>query len=251
MAFAEMVQKRPNLTVLRLDPYVLVADDPSFARRRRRNTPLMKLLFMQALVMCANFATAQTFSTIEGYLANLTTGQQIVGKEMKSFDHKIVFGTVRWRLPEYDPEAQSSELGSIFVLERLQGNDFREVVRSTRFAFSPNSGVVFDGLEVQSSSKFFVNVFHTRPLGTIKYRFAKLRQTWMLSGRDDMFCYHSDDDEAQCDTRVERSTNFLTGKVSEKQFRLTRLVSTRYEKSKFPKFPLTEFRLFDPKHGEL
>jgi hypothetical protein len=211
----------------------------------------LKLLFIQALVMCANIATAQTFGTIDAYLKNLTDGRQIISRQVSSSDDKIFVGTVRWRLPEYFPAAETSEFGSIFVLEKFHGDDFREVVRSVRFAFSLNSSAVFDGLEIQSSSKFFVNLFNARPFGTIKYRFAKLRRTWMLSGRDDMFCYHNDDDEAQCDTRVERSTNFLTGKVSEKYFRRDMLVSTKYKKKKFPKFPLAEFTLFDPKHGDL
>jgi hypothetical protein len=211
----------------------------------------MKFLFIQLLAIYSNFAIAQTFSSVEAYLTHVTNAQPVLSKEVALSDAKSVFGTVRWNLPEYDPIAEKSELASVFVLEKFKDNTFREVVRSTPFAFSTNPRAVFDGVATESNSKFYVSLHRSSPLGTIKYRFAQLRQAWQLSGREDVTCYHRDDDEAHCDTRVERSTNFLKGKIIEKYFRRNRLVSTKYSKRKFPKFPLAEFRVFDERHGDL
>ena len=109
----------------------------------------------------------------------------------------------------------------------------------------------FDGIDIQSDRRFSVQLHNFKPLGSITYRFALIDQAWHLSGRDVSFCYYDEEDEDACGIQEERSTNFLTGKVIESKLRRNSLISTKTSKTRFPKFPLSEFAIFDERHGTL
>lgn len=211
----------------------------------------MKRFFALLLLLYINCAAAETYATVEAYLVYATNGQSIGSKSVQSSAAgDKVFGAVQWNAPGAD----TSELACVFVLEKLKGGGFKEVVRSNPSGgFSGSAMQVFDGIEVQSNSRFSVRLHSFKPLGTITYRFALIDQSWHLSGRDEEFLhfYPENGDESVGDTREERSTNFLTGKIIEKRFQKNKLASTIYKKSKFPKFPLAEFQIFDERHGEL
>lgn len=213
---------------------------------------MLKYLLFLLLLLFTNLATAESFKTVEAYLAHITSGRPITSSSIEHSLDGSVFGAVQWSLPENDQERDSNHAASIFVLKKMKSNGFKEIIRSrTSSGFSEGSLEVFDGVEIQSNTKFIVRLHSFIPVGTIEYQFSKIGQSWELYSRHEDLIGHTEGDEAVGDTRIERSTNFITGKIIEKQFRRNKLVSTERKNVKFPKFPLTKFKIFDEKHGHL
>lgn len=212
----------------------------------------LKHIFFLLLLLYTNLAIAESFRTVEAYLAHITNGRPITSSSFESTVNGSVFGAVQWSLPENVPERESNYAASVFVLEKMKGGAFKEIVRSNPSSgFSEGRLQVFDGIEIQSNTKFIVRLHNFIPLGTIEYQFAKIGQSWELCSRHENLFGHTEGDEAVGDTRMERSTNFITGKIIEKQFRRNKLVSTKRKDVKFPKFPLAKFKVFDEKHDHL
>ena len=214
----------------------------------------MKHLFVLILLLCSNLATAETFTTVDAYVAHITNGRPIGSISLQTYAGDKVFGAVQWSPSDGSPEADFPYLASVFILEKLKDNGFKEIARSKPSGgFSGSATQTFDGIEIQSDRRFSVRLHSFKPLGTITYRFALIDQAWRLSGRDEEFLdfYPENGDESVGDTRMVRSTNFLTGKRIEKNFRKNSLVSTKNDKAKFPQFPLIEFVFFDERHGAL
>jgi hypothetical protein len=204
------------------------------------------ILFLLLFPLCA---AAESFASVEAYLEYVANGRQIVSSKFESSDGGSVVGVVQWSAPEKASETQSPYLASVFVLERLKNNGYKEVVRSSPSGgFNGGNLEIFSEVDIKSKSRFAVNLHSFKPPGGITYRFALVDQSWHLSGRDEYFCGYSDDDESVCETRVERSSNFLTGKVIEKNFRGDRLIRTNISETKFPRFSLIEFMVFDERY---
>jgi len=209
---------------------------------------ILKSFFVFILLMCSNWVAAETFPTVDAYVAHITNGQSgNISVQRSSGDS--IFGAVQWSPTDSTQEAY---FASVYILEKLKDNSFKEVIRSNPSGgFSGSATETIDGIETKTNHRFSVRLHSFKPLGTITYRFALIDEAWCLSGRDEEFLYFNpeDGDEAVGDSRVERSTNFLTGKIIEKNFRRDKLVSTKNIKAKFPKFPLSDFKLFDEKYG--
>lgn len=214
----------------------------------------MRLLLF-SLLFCASPAFAESFATVQAYLAFLTKGQTITSSSIASFPNGGVVGAVQWSAPPGSvSQAGSPDLASVFILEKLPNNQYREIVHSIPSDGFPGSATqTISAVEVQSNSRFLVRLANFKPLGDVLYRFAQRGQSWYLSGRDEEFLYFDPEggDKSVGETREERSTNFLTGQVTEKKYRKNKLVSQANRKTTFPKFPLPEFRFFDDRHGSL
>ena len=210
----------------------------------------MKYFIVLTLMLCSNWATAESFPTVDAYVAHITHGQPGIIR-VQAIAEDRVYGAVQWSPTD---GATETYLASVFVLEKLKDNNYREVVRSNPSGgFSGSATETLDGAETQSSGRFSVRLHSFKPLGTITYRFALINGAWCLSGRDEEFLDFNPEggDEAVGDSRAERSTNFLTGLTIEKSFRRNKLVSTKNKKAKFPKFPIRDFKFFDENHGYL
>lgn len=210
----------------------------------------MNQYLMLLLLFFPFCAAAESFATVEEYLEHVSNGQPIVSSRFKSSVGGSVVGVVQWSAPEKTSETQSPYVASVFVLESLKNNGYKEVVRSNPSGgFNGGNLEIFSEVDIKSKSMFTVNLHSFSPLGGITFQFALIDQTWHLSGRDEYLCGHSDGDESVCETRVERSTNFLTGKSIEKNFRGDRLTKTDISETNFPRFPLNEFIVFDERYG--
>lgn len=215
---------------------------------------MLRVLFF-SLLFCASPAFAESFATVQAYLAFLTKGQAITSSSIASFPDGGVVGAVQWSAPPGSiSQTESPYLASIFILEKLPNNQYIEIVHSIPSdGFSGSATQTIAGVEVQSNSRFLVRLASFKPLGGVLYRFAQRGKFWYLSGRDEQFLYFdpAGGDESVGETREERSTNFLTGQVIEKKYRKNRLVSQANRNTTFPQFPFHEFRFFDDSHGSL
>ncbi len=190
---------------------------------------------------------AETFPTIEAYLER-ATGKPNAALAWDAASHssppgKRVFGIVR-----------GEQMATVVILDEQPGGEVREVASSKPFAFfDPKDRMKVESVEAQSDKRFsiqigFQNVCST-PFTFDLYRFTRIGQSWYVSGLDSTRCLWGDEGEAGGDSRMERSSNFLTGKVIERKFRKNMLVSERSKKTPFPQFPLAEFVPFDERHG--
>jgi hypothetical protein len=204
------------------------------------------------LALCSNWAVAETFPSIDAYVAHVTNGQPIEIKVVQTSANGSVFGAVQWCPPDNAPDTALPCLASVFVLQNLKNDGFKEIVHSNPSSgFSGSAMETLDGVEIQSERRFSVRLHNFKPLGSTTYRFALIDQTWHLSGRDVSFCYYDEDEGDACGIQENRSTNFLTGKVIENKLRRNRAISSKTSKTKFPKFPLSKFMIFDEQHGPL
>jgi hypothetical protein len=212
----------------------------------------VKHFFALFILLFSNWATAETFTTVDAYLEHLTNGQPIVSSSFEFYRSGNVFGAVQWRIPENISDEMSPYLASVFILERLKDNNFKEVIRSIPSGgFSGGNLQVLDGVEIKSDSSFSVNLHNFVPLGVITYRFALIDQSWRFSGRDEHFCFYDKEYVDGCGIEEKRSINFLTGNAIEDKFRSDNLISTKNSKTKFPDFPLNKFKFFDEKYEPL
>jgi hypothetical protein len=166
----------------------------------------MKFIFTLLLLLSPNWVFAENFASVDAYVSHITGGRPVLSSSIQAFGDKNVFGAAHWGQRD---GTESTQMASVFVLEKLKDGAFKEIVRS-----KPSGGFwtqAIDGVEVPADNKFSVILHSFSPLGGITYRFARIGKSWYFSGQDEAFAYYYPEkgDEAVGDTRVVRSTNFF------------------------------------------
>ena len=129
----------------------------------------------------------------------------------------------------------------IFVLLKRKDGKLSEVVHSKRF-FGVRDALV-DSIDAQSTRRFTVQISGHSYCGRSVhvYRFAKIRQRWEFTGRDDTTCQCHDGDAAVCQSRNFRSANFITGNFVKQEFIRDKKVSEKRKTYRFKRILLDNF----------
>jgi hypothetical protein len=131
----------------------------------------------------------------------------------------------------------------VFVLAREPDGSIGKV-RSPVFAANPGAaGFGLEAIEFTSADRFHLQFNGHSTCGgfTRLFRFAKRGGIWVLSGHDYTGCECGEGDEAVCDSRSEVSANFLTGKLTRREFGNNRLISDRSELRTYHAVPIETF----------
>ena len=201
------------------------------------------ILFIVSLASSAS----EVFPTIEHYVAR-TTG--------KSASELVIYTSGDNSRKPISPVFgiahsvnSANRIAYVFVLAHVAGGGFREVAVSQPFDFSDQSDRTYvNWVEAQSVDRYSIQ-FHNRTVCGIHanvYRFIRLRDKWYVAGLDrwDSVCT----DDGTLGIGESLSINHLTGRFIEERFKNHKLISTRTSYKFFPKFPLSEFSVFNKRY---
>lgn len=211
-------------------------------------TGMNKIIAFILAFCVALTCAAQTYSSFEKYAEDVyrqpITDLNVDAAEHSSNSAKFVFGI----LGQKQRPATGEQTAVVFIVEELSDGKVREVTKSKPFRFSYECcRLNIEAIEAQSDRRFSIQINHSGACtsGFEIYRFAKIENSWRVSGRDSTQNLCDDDDKSS----LEWSANFLTGRTIEKRFRGNKLVSDKTVKKSFPAFPLAEFAMFDSRYG--
>ncbi len=201
------------------------------------------------------FAFAETFPTVDAYFAELVGKHRVLEQHsatVRTSSGERIFGIACWEL-ETTPEDMPNAEASVFILERTSIG-LTVLARSQPFEFNAKLQRFLElAIEAPSKDRFRVSVLlQSRGIGSVLYRFIERHNAWYLSGLESSqgSLHMEKGDEAVGNTRIEQSTNFLTGRSIIKRFHANKLASVEQKKKVFPAFPLKQFEIFDPRHDE-
>lgn len=87
----------------------------------------MKFIFTLVLLFCTNWVFAENFASVDAYVSHMTGGRPILSSSIQDFADKNVFGAAHWGQRD---GTESTQLASVFVLEKLKDGTFIEIARS-------------------------------------------------------------------------------------------------------------------------
>lgn len=200
-------------------------------------------------------AFAETFPTVDAYFTVLAGTHEVLEQHsatVRTSSGERIFGIACWKL-ETTPEDLPNAEASVFILERTS-TGLKVLARSQTFEFNAKLQSFLElAIEAPSKDRFQVSVLlQSRGIGFVRYRFIERHNAWYLSGLESSqgSLHMEEGDEAVGDTRMEQSTNFLTGRSIIKRFHANKLASVEQKKRVVPAFPLEQFKIFDPRHDE-
>jgi hypothetical protein len=201
------------------------------------------LTFLFAVLPTISSATNDDAS-YQRYLASIRPHPSSVQDETREVKNgKLIVGFAR----QDDCKSEDTEAVLFVVLQKLDGT-FEELGRTPLFDFPACSGVMFEAINFQSDTRFWVQFRHGFNSTEI-YQFAFRSGSWLVSGRAYNYVENSDCDEAVGDSRTHWSGNFLTGHAVKEIYRCNRLVEKSETKVTFPRSPLNGFIPFDAMYG--
>ena len=212
---------------------------------------MKRFIAILLLAFAGSAHPAERFANYKAYIAQAIgkpyTSLEVHAAEAFSPKGRVVFGIAHdaWRF-------SGDETGIVFIMRELKNDAVEEVARSKLFPLpNPNGKLYVNSVDAQSAKRFSITInFHgTCGDGMDTYRFALVGKDWLVTGLDSERYECDDGDEAMGDARTEKSSNFLTGRITEKTYRKNRLVKSQQSKKQFPKFPLSDFAVFDERHG--
>lgn len=184
---------------------------------------------------------AEVFSTIDEYI-DRATGKPDWEVDTVSYRSKegiLVFGAATEKAhADSHPDSRTS---IIFILKKQLDGKFSEIVRSKPFFGISDANV--ENIEAQSNRRFSIQINgHSACGGNVSiHYFEKVGKIWQVSGHDNTTCDCGDADEAVCDTRTTRLTDFLTGDFIKEEFQSNKLISRKHKKLQFKKILLANF----------
>jgi hypothetical protein len=157
-----------------------------------------------------------------------------------------VFGLVE----ECTSDAADAKRAWVFVADSTPGGQINEQVLSKAFDFAGSRHYV-ELTQAQGAERFSVQINYRGGCGTSfdRYRFALKEGGWVVAGRDSQHASCGARGEGAGASREERSVNFLTGRVEERDYQHGKLVSQRTHVDTFPRFALSDFDPFDDAYG--
>jgi hypothetical protein len=206
---------------------------------------VMRLLltFLFAILPAISSATNDDAS-YQRYLASIRPQPSRVQYETREVKNgKLIAGFAR----QDDCESKDTEAVLFVVLQKPDGT-IEELGRTPLFDFPACSKVMFEAINFQSDTRFWIQFRHGLNSTEI-YQFAFRSGSWLVSGREYNYVKYSDCDEAVGDSRTHWSGNFFTGHTVKEIYQCNKLIEKSKTKVAFPQFPLSSFEPFHSIYG--
>lgn len=137
----------------------------------------------------------------------------------------------------------------VFVADEAAAGPIKLQALSTPFDFAGRHYVELT--QAQSAERFSIQINYRGCGGGFDlYRFALRAEGWVVAGRDSQRWECGSREEGVGAARQERSANFLSGEVEERDYQRHQVIARRRHVEAFPRFPLGRFDPFDAAYGE-
>lgn len=146
--------------------------------------------------------------------------------------------------------ADGSRQAWVFVADEAATGPIKLQVLSAPFDFGGSRHYV-ELVQAQGAQRFSIQINYRGGCGTSfdRFRIAFHQGDWVVAGLDSKSTNCGAPGEGTGSSRQERSADFLTGRVEERDYQHNKLVARRTHVDEFRRFALSDFDPFDPAYG--